>query len=715
MHNILLLILIQMLLFNIIGYSYQLDFENKTDTIMIKKPKKLVSYDFGNKYIMAKSDSLLSINKYWVVNVAPSIILEDSWITSVKINKEALTNPDNTYARSNMFRNEYKLENINIKATTYVDNSTNALFQRYCFIPLSNTENVIDMSFTFSFDLGVNERDIIIKYVNINQGYYFITHNDDQGIAAMFSSNILPYNYEINGATIKIFFHFNTTEIKDFYILISGGFSKEKEEGIVNTIIADWEIPYQNALTRADWIDNLFDSDNRLFDQMFSACLDCALSNFKEDNNVNFKAFYAGVRYKEPARTYFRDSYWTIQSILPFMPELVRDQIIALAKGIHDDGSCGSGVKFDGSDWWSNHYDSPSFFVMMIYDYIKWTGDSSILDEKTKGKSRDNGGGSVEFSDEKSVWQKAKNTIEWLYKTDKNQNALIEKPKNPFGDWADEVARINEVTYVNALYYRALKSMSYLSHLKEERELSKIYLDRSRALKYAINTYLWDKKNGYYIDFRTSNKKNITIYKEDHFMEDTFIALLYGIANPNQIKSSLDYARNWLESRNNFIQPYGDWGTLCVWPLYKRTTYRRPRESDDPYRYHNGADWPYLDGINALTRIIFNDKHWEYSLKRWWEKSVENYWLTPVEYYQPDYPEGGFRQAWSSMPAAALVMGGFGFAPHLIDNLTINAPPFGNASIKGLKYMGHKFDIIYNDNIIHLYKDNKEMENNSIF
>ena len=60
-------------------------------------------------------------------------------------------------------------------------------------------------------------------------------------------------------------------------------------------------------------------------------------------------------------------------------------------------------------------------------------------------------------------------------------------------------------------------------------------------------------------------------------------------------------------------------------------------------------------------------------------------------------------------------MGGFGFAPHLTDNFTINTPPFGNSSIKGLKYMGHKFDIIYSDNMLNIYKDNKEMENNSTY
>lgn len=695
------------------GKTY--NFEDYRDTIIIENPHKLVTYDFGNKYLMAMSDSKLNINKYWVANIAPSIIVEDSWKTKILINNEQLLKPNQTLARSNILLNTYKLENIETEVSTFVDNSTNAIFQKYNFYSLNNNENTVEITFTFSFDLGVNERDLIIEYINKGDNYYFIAYNDNQNIAAIFSSNFLPYDYEINGRDLKILFNFKTDELKDFYTFISGGFTKEKEEHIANRVFKNWGKHYKNAIDRANWIDNLFYSEDKLLDQMFSVCIDCALSNYKVDENVNFNAFYAGVRYKEPARTYYRDSYWTIQSILPFKPELVRQQIIALAKGIHDDGACGSGVKFDGSDWWSNHYDSSSFFVMMIYDYIIWTGDISILDETTKGKIRDNGEGIIEFSEEKSVWVKAKKTMEWLQKTDRNKNNLIQKPKNVFGDWADEVARINEVTYVNALYYKALKSMNYLSELTGEYKLSKSYAEQSIKLKNAINQYLWDKDKGYYVDFITTNNKGKIIYKEDHFMEDTFTALLFGIADPDQISSSFEYAHKWLESRNNFVQPYGDWGTLCTWPLYKKTTYRRPRESDDPYRYHNGADWPYLDGINALTRLLFNDSHWEYPIKRWWEKSLENYWLTPVEYYQPEYPEGGFKQAWSSMPAAALIMGGFGFAPHLINNNKLKIPSFGNAEVKGLKYRGYTFDIIYKDGSLSVYRNNKKLENNNIF
>lgn len=61
--HILLLSILYIVFFDTTAKTEQLDFENKFDTITIKNPEKLISYDFDNKYLMAKSDSNLNINK----------------------------------------------------------------------------------------------------------------------------------------------------------------------------------------------------------------------------------------------------------------------------------------------------------------------------------------------------------------------------------------------------------------------------------------------------------------------------------------------------------------------------------------------------------------------------------------------------------------------------------------------------------------------------
>ncbi|MDE5618213.1 MAG: hypothetical protein K2I79_01855, partial [Clostridia bacterium] len=115
----------------------------------------------------------------------------------------------------------------------------------------------------------------------------------------------------------------------------------------------------------------------------YKSLLNSSLSNYKELGK--FKGFLAGIVYQFPARTYYRDGYWTVLSVLPVRPDLVRNEIITLAGGINSKGECPSAVKFNFKNYWGNHYDSPSFYVIMLYDYIAHTGDKAILDVKCAG------------------------------------------------------------------------------------------------------------------------------------------------------------------------------------------------------------------------------------------------------------------------------------------------------------------------------------------
>ena len=107
----------------------------------------------------------------------------------------------------------------------------------------------------------------------------------------------------------------------------------------------------------------------------YNSLVNCSLSNYKELGD--FKGFLAGIVYQFPARTYYRDSYWTVLSVLPVKPELVRNQIITLCKGVnYKTGECPSAVKFNFRNYWGNHYDSPSFLAFLKgeqeYDCTPW-------------------------------------------------------------------------------------------------------------------------------------------------------------------------------------------------------------------------------------------------------------------------------------------------------------------------------------------------------
>ncbi len=134
---------------------------------------------------------------------------------------------------------------------------------------------------------------------------------------------------------------------------------------------------FDNALKDCDKYASELECPQKLEDKFLNAyyksLLNTSLSNYKELGK--FKGFLAGIVYQFPARTYYRDAYWTVLSVLPVKPELVRNEIITLANGISKKGQCPSAVKFNFKNYWGDHYDSPSFFVLMLYDYLVHTGD----------------------------------------------------------------------------------------------------------------------------------------------------------------------------------------------------------------------------------------------------------------------------------------------------------------------------------------------------
>ena len=178
----------------------------------------------------------------------------------------------------------------------------------------------------------------------------------------------------------------------------------------------------------------------------YNSLINCSLSNYKELGD--FKAFLAGIVYQFPARTYYRDSYWTVLSVLPVRPDLVRNQIVTLSRGVnYKTGECPSAVKFNFKNYWGNHYDSPSFLAIMLYDYVAHTGDRSVLDEKAGGKT---------------VLQAARRVIERLRKETDDTGLLVKGGEYNRRDWCDNVFRGGYVTYDEGLYARALYALAAL-------------------------------------------------------------------------------------------------------------------------------------------------------------------------------------------------------------------------------------------------------------
>src|SRR5262249_57906020 len=77
--------------------------------------------------------------------------------------------------------------------------------------------------------------------------------------------------------------------------------------------------------------------------------LHATLASARRDAKGRFAGLAAGINYSAPARTYYRDGYWTAQALLPIEPAIVRAQIDLLAYGIQTDGEAPSAVLTTGA------------------------------------------------------------------------------------------------------------------------------------------------------------------------------------------------------------------------------------------------------------------------------------------------------------------------------------------------------------------------------
>jgi hypothetical protein len=386
-----------------------------------------------------------------------------------------------------------------------------------------------------------------------------------------------------------------------------------------------------------------------LMRSMVSQGMHAALSSIRQDEHGAFAGLAAGQAYSAPARTYYRDGYWTLQALLDREPHAVRAQIDLLAHGIQPDGEAPSGVILTGpaqaeewekvrrsdprikeehlrpGDWWSDHFDSPLFFILTIGDYIRATGDSSPLSLH---------------------WDKVVAIFNRYCRFDEAGNGLPVKPRHD-RDWADNVYRHGYVAYDLGLWIGALDVIAEHGAGIDPATASRAAAVAQKARASLDETLL--QPGGTYADYGTKED-----FVEDHMTLDSLTLLRFKAVSPERAKAVLAKIQKKLESRNNSKQPYGDWGVLCAFPPFKRPKDTREK-SYFAYRYHNGSDWPYLSGLYAEQRLAYGLDDADYPLLRWWKTCLEEGWMGAVEYFSPPWGRGSLLQGWSSMPAAAVL------------------------------------------------------------
>ncbi|MBP5349830.1 MAG: hypothetical protein J6Z13_05730 [Clostridia bacterium] len=335
----------------------------------------------------------------------------------------------------------------------------------------------------------------------------------------------------------------------------------------------------------------------------------CALENYREIGL--FKGFSASGHREIPVRTYFRDSYWTVLSMYKTRPDLVRCQILTLARGIKENGDCPSGVLVDFNPRVRNYYDSPCFFVLMVYDYINRTGDRSILSETVNGKS---------------VYDLCLLAVDRLSTFEDKTGLIVKSGRYNKLDWADQINRTGYVTYVELLYARALYCLSRIVGTRDKTRARR-YREMYQQTKNAINTLLWDNEKGYYINYRDGD------FVEDNLSVDTILAVLFGISDDAATARLLDNVSALLETRNNDSQKGGDYGVMCVYPFYRGADRCYNRSAED-YACQNGGVWPFWSALVAYAQKR-NGRDCSYALTSSFGWSVKHGYYTPIEHYSP--------------------------------------------------------------------------------
>jgi hypothetical protein len=368
-----------------------------------------------------------------------------------------------------------------------------------------------------------------------------------------------------------------------------------------------------------------------------------ALSSVRSYPGGHFAGLSAGLAYSTPARTYYRDGYWTLQLLSRLAPEVVAAEIDLLATCVQSDGEAPSAVIVQGphaaafeayrlaepalaaahwrpGEWWSDHFDSPLFFVIAVGDHVAASGDSDMALRH---------------------WPKLLAVFR-RYMALRGAGDLPVKPNND-RDWADNVYRQGLVSYDLGLWVGALDVLARLGATLDP-GIATQAAAAAAAARTAIDRLL--RRDGVMVDYLRSDG-----WAEPHLALDALTLLRFDAVGEERAQVMLEQARERLESRRNPDQPYGDFGMLCVWPPFSDRAALRAK-SAFPYRYHNGGDWPWLDGLYAAERLRRGLGGWRYPLLRWWEACLERGWAGAVEHFSAPYGRGSLLQAWSSLPAA---------------------------------------------------------------
>jgi hypothetical protein len=684
-----------------------------------------VLYQVANASLSAVIENPGRISAYQVFNTGP-ILEQGAWRQTLIVDGEPLTGyPPRTRVRGRLMTETWQSPNYRLTVDTFCDGELNIVYQAYRFENLDNERHILESvsraslltdedqgAYGIRFDERLGAIVAILGRVYLDAE----PHHPGEGAAGMvparavlIGADLAPDEWRVSDQRVYLTYRLEVParEERGFCLIVTGGWGRAEHQALFEQARKRWRERLAEIAGYGDWLATRLEIEDASLHGMFVAGLNAAVSAYRQDHRGRFSGLLPAPESGfEVASTMLADAYWSSQALLPFRPEMVRDEILALARAVHEDGRLARSIRtlprpeeapaapgLGPYDRWPDASDSPSYFAMLVHDYLAWTGERGILDEREGSRT---------------VWDKVLACVHYLRSLDTNHDFLFEKRRNQ-PDWAFDVLRDDWVTYDLALHCQALKSAAEIALLRGDEQTARDLGKWAEGTQSGINGRLWDEGHGYYVDYIRSYQG----FVERHAALDTTVAVLFGVATEHQSHRHLEHLERILETRHNSQQYYGDWGVMNCFPFY--------REHDDlvgrsawAYSFHNGAAWPGWSGIYALAELLHRRPGWRYALERWWTYGLAQYWFTPTEYYAPPYDAPSVRRgaalyAWSSVPAAAMILGGFGFWPNLAGEVVLHVPGWGDSRLNGVRLRGASYDVEAESEVITVYQDGREI------
>jgi len=248
----------------------------------------------------------------------------------------------------------------------------------------------------------------------------------------------------------------------------------------------------------------------------------------------------------------FRDVAQTIIGTLPIDPELARERIKFITKFQFKDGNtCHSFSQVSMRGTRTDHTDVPMWYPLVVFCYLKETGDFDFLYERED--FMDSGKG--------TIYEHMKRAIDYvLSRRSERGLILIER-----GDWNDALDFVGkkgrgESVMASQMLYLVLDRWIKLNEFLEFPDVASRYKKEKEELKRAVNEYCWDgewyirafKDDGGAIGCKTNEEGKI-------YLNTLSWAVFGKIAPADRADKCMDSVERYLET---------DYGTALFRPAY---------------------------------------------------------------------------------------------------------------------------------------------------